>query len=216
MGKKLESTLLNMVLSLTLICLITSGLLAATYQFTSGPIAESEALALQTAVKEVSPEFDNDPVTEAFKVETPDGYELLIYPAMKDGKNVGAAVESSTKNGFSGLIRLIVGFDSEGKILNYSILQHAETPGLGAKMSEWFKTDKNKQSIIGRSLSTGNLSVSKDGGDVDAITASTITSRAFLEAINRAYNAYAGIDAATGATPGADNKETKELATTNQ
>lgn len=193
-----------MFLSLTLICIITSGLLATTYKYTAGPIAETEAKALETAIKDVSPEFDNNPVSESFKVETPDGYELLIYPAQKDGKMVGAAVESSSKNGFSGLIRIIVGFDNEGKILNYSVLQHAETPGLGAKMNEWFRTEKNNQCIIGRSLSKGSLSVSKDGGDVDAITASTITSRAFLEAVNRAYNAYIGLDAATGATSQSD------------
>lgn len=198
---KLKSTLLNMFLSLTLVCVITSGLLAATYMFTSGPIAEAEALALQEAVKEVSPDFDNNPIADSFKAETPDGYELLIYPATKDGVPVGAAVESSSKNGFSGLIRIIVGFDADGKILNYSVLQHNETPGLGSKMQEWFRTDKNNQNIIGRSLAEGSLAVTKDGGDVDAITASTITSRAFLQAINRAYNAYKEIDATTGATP---------------
>lgn len=186
-----------MVLSLTLVCVVTSGMLAATYMFTSGPIAEAEALALEEAVKEVSPEFDNDPIAESFKIQTEDGYDLLIYPALKDGKSIGAAVESSSKNGFSGLIRIIVGFDSEGKILNYSVLQHNETPGLGSKMQDWFRADKNNQNIIGRSLASGNLSVTKDGGDVDAITASTITSRAFLEAINRAYNAYKSVDAAT-------------------
>nr|WP_085536690.1 RnfABCDGE type electron transport complex subunit G [Massilibacteroides vaginae] len=189
-----------MVLSLTLVCAITSGLLAATYMFTSGPIAEAEALALKEAVKEVSPAFDNDPIADSFKFQTEDGYELLIYPAQKEGKNIGAAVESSSKNGFSGLIRVIVGFDSEGKILNYSVLQHNETPGLGSKMEEWFRTDKNNQNIIGRSLANGNLNVTKDGGDVDAITASTITSRAFLESINRAYSAYIGIDATTSAS----------------
>ena len=200
MGKKLESTLLNMILSLTLVCVVTSGVLAATYMFTSGPIAEAEALALQEAVQEVSPEYDNDPIADSFKFQTEDGYELLIYPALKDGQNVGAAVESSSKNGFSGLIRIIVGFDAEGKLLNYSVLQHNETPGLGSKMQEWFRADKNNQNIIGRSLAEGNLAVTKDGGDVDAITASTITSRAFLEAINRAYNAYIGIDATTSAS----------------
>lgn len=194
MGKKLESTLLNMLLSLTLVCVITSGVLAATYMFTSGPIAEAEAQALQEAVKEVAPEFDNDPIAESFTVKTEDGYDLLIYPAKKGEESMGAAVESSTKNGFSGLIRIIVGFDAEGKILNYSVLQHNETPGLGSKMQEWFRADKNNQNIIGRSLSNGNLAVTKDGGDVDAITASTITSRAFLEAINRAYNAYKDIN----------------------
>lgn len=191
---RLKSTLPNMLLSLTLICALTSGLLAATYMFTSGPIAESEVLALKEAVKEVAPDFDNDPISESFKVATPDGYELLIYPAKKDGKEVGVAVESNTKNGFSGEIRIIVGFDAEGKIYNYSVLQHSETPGLGSKMQEWFRTDKNNQSVIGRSLASGELKVNKDGGDVDAITASTITSRAFLEMINRAYTAYKSSD----------------------
>ena len=79
-------------------------------------------------------------------------------------------------------------------------MQHNETPGLGSKMEEWFRTDKNNQNIIGRSLANGNLNVTKDGGDVDAITASTITSRAFLESINRAYSAYIGIDATTNAS----------------
>ncbi len=208
MGKKLESTMLNMVLSLTLVCIVTSGLLATTYMFTSGPIAESEALALKEAVKAVAPEFDNDPINDSYKFETEDGYELLVYPAQKNGELVGAAVESSSKNGFSGLIRIIVGFDTEGKILNYSVLQHNETPGLGSKMQEWFRTDKNNQNIIGRSLANGNLAVTKDGGDVDAITASTISSRAFLETINRAYNAYKGIDATTSAT--AQNTEKGE------
>ena len=66
--------------------------------------------------------------------------------------------------GFGGEIRVIVGFDTEGKLLNYSVLQHAETPGLGAKMQEWFRTDKNRQSVLGRNLSDGELKVTKDGG----------------------------------------------------
>ena len=100
-------------------------------------------------------------------------------------------------------------YDTEGKLLNYSVLQHAETPGLGAKMQEWFRTDKNRQSVLGRNLSDGELKVTKDGGDVDAITASTITSRAFLNAVNRAYSAFSGADGLTGATTSSDNT-TKE------
>jgi electron transport complex protein RnfG len=76
-------------------------------------------------------------------------------------------------------------------------------------MQEWFRTDKNKQSVLGRSLANGELKVSKDGGDVDAITAATISSRAFLNAVNRAYSAYAGTDGVTGATASSDNT-TKE------
>lgn len=189
-----------MFLSLTGICLVAGAILAGVNQFTTGPIAASKAAALEQAIKAVTPEFDNKPTEEAYMAVTADGDSLKIYPAKKDGKFIGAAVESNTKKGFSGEIKVIVGFDAEGKLLNYSVLQHAETPGLGAKMQEWFRMDKNKQSVLGRELANGELKVSKDGGDVDAITAATITSRAFLNAINRAYSAYAGTDGATGAT----------------
>ena len=83
---------------------------------------------------------------------------------------------------------MLVGFDPEGKILGYTLLEHAETPGLGAKADKWFQKGE-KGDIIGKSP-IEPLTVSKDGGQVDAITASTITSRAFLLAVNNAYNAY--------------------------
>lgn len=197
---KLKSTLPNMLLSLTLICVCAGAILAGVNMYTTGPIAASKAAALQNAIKEVVPGFDNSPTEQSYKGVTAEGDSLVIYPATKDGKFIGVAVESNTKKGFSGEVRVIVGFDTEGKLLNYSVLQHAETPGLGSKMQEWFRTDKNKQSILGRSLSAGNLAVSKDGGDVDAITAATISSRAFLDAINRAYSAYKGTDGNSGAT----------------
>lgn len=189
-----------MLLSLTLICVCAGAILAGVNMYTTGPIAASKAAALQNAIKEVVPGFDNSPTEQSYKGVTAEGDSLVIYPATKDGKFIGVAVESNTKKGFSGEVRVIVGFDTEGKLLNYSVLQHAETPGLGSKMQEWFRTDKNKQSILGRSLSAGNLAVSKDGGDVDAITAATISSRAFLDAINRAYSAYKGTDGNSGAT----------------
>lgn len=197
---KLTSTLPNMFLSLTVICVVAGAILAGVNLYTTGPIAASKAAALELAIKKVTPEFDNKPAEEAYMAVTGDGDSLRIYPATKAGKFVGAAVESNTKKGFSGEIKVIVGFDAEGKLLNFFVLQHAETPGLGAKMQEWFSTDKNKQSVLGRILADGELKVTKDGGEVDAITASTITSRAFLNAINRAYSAYAGADGVTGAT----------------
>ena len=190
-----------MLLSLTIICLAAGAILAGVNMYTTGPIAASKAAALQNAIRQVVPEFDNNPTKEAYKAPTSEGDSLTIYPAMKDGKFVGAAVESNTKKGFGGEIKVIAGFDPQGKLINYSVLQHSETPGLGSKMQEWFRTDKNKQSIIGRSLSNGGLSVTKDGGDVDAITAATISSRAFLDAVNRAYSAYkGGADSTSGAT----------------
>ena len=165
-----------MLLSLTGICLVAGAILAGVNQFTAGPIAVAKATALEEAIKADAPEFDNKPTEDVY-----------------------------TKKGFSGEIRVIVGFDMDGKILNYSVLQHAETPGLGAKMQEWFRADKNKQSVLGRTIPDGGLKVTKDGGDVDAITAATISSRAFLDAVNRAYSAFAGVDGLTGATS-TDNK----------
>lgn len=191
-----------MFLSLSLICLTVAVLLAQVNKMTAKPIADAKAMKLQNAISEVVPEFDNDPTAEAFVMPAGQGDSLLVYPAKKGDEIVGYALNSFSNNGFSGNIQIMVGFDMEHKIVNYSVLQHAETPGLGSKMSEWFRdAAKPSQSVIGRDLSKGALAVSKDGGDVDAITASTITSRAFLEAVNRAYAAYSGnMDATSGAT----------------
>ncbi len=188
-----------MLLSLTSICVVSGAILAAVNNITAGPIAASKTAALETAIKAVTPEFNNKPTEEAYMAPTGNGDSLKIYPAKMDGQLVGAAVESFTNKGFSGEIRVIVGFDTEGKIKDYSVLQHSETPGLGSKMQEWFRTDRNKQNVIGREVGSG-LKVSKDGGDVDAITAATISSRAFLDAINRAYAAFSQTDATGGAT----------------
>ena len=202
---KLKSTLPNMLLSLTGICLIAGAILAGVNAFTAGPIAVAKAAALEEAIKAVAPEFDNKPTEEAYMAVTADGDSLKIYPAKKGDETVGGAVESNTLKGFGGEIKVIVGFDMKGTILNYSVLEHAETPGLGAKMQEWFRMDKGQQSILGRAVPADGLKVAKDGGDVDAITAATISSRAFLNAVNRAYSAFAGVDGLASATPSSDN-----------
>ncbi len=208
---KLQSTFKNMFLSLFIIAVVVALLLAQVNQMTAKPIADAKAQKLENAIKEVVPEFDNNPVIEAYQMATPEGDSLTIYPAKKGDKTVGYAINTYSNNGFSGNIQIMVGFDMESKIINYSVLSHAETPGLGSKMGEWFKDrSKPQQSVIGRNLSENMLSVSKDGGNVDAITASTITSRAFLEAINRAYAAYKQEDMTTGATTATENKEEKE------
>ena len=206
--EKLKSTFLTIVLSLTCICLVAGLALSAANTFPKEKIAESNAAALQAAIKKVAPEFDNHPAEEQFKVGLAEGDSLVVYPAKKGGESVGAAIESYTKNGFGGMIRIMVGFDAEHKLVNYSILEHNETPGLGSKMEEWFRVEKNKQNIIGRDMKGAALTVSKDGGDVDAITAATISSRAFLEAVARAYAAYNGHEA--DGTSGATSKESEE------
>ena len=219
--KKLKSTLPNILLSLTIVCSVAGAALAATHSFTEKTIAAAMEAELHNAIKFVIPEFDNDPVKEKYKASVTGSDSLTIYPATKDGKTVGFAVESYTKNGFSGLIRIMAGFTYDGKLNNFSVLEHNETPGLGDKMQVWFRTEKNKQNIIGKDMTKGGLKVTKDGGEVDAITAATITSRAFLEAVNLAYATFSGnndavsgattgssenIDAASGATDTSENK----------
>jgi electron transport complex protein RnfG len=204
MVKKLESSLLNMVLVLTGVAVVMGGILALVNDVTSGPIAQQKEKALADGIKAVM-ECDDLVVTTTDTVRQDDakGKELIyiIYQATDaQGKDLGAAVESTT-GGFGGNLKVLVGFDPDGKILGYTLLEHAETPGLGAKADKWFQKGQ-KGDIIGKSP-IEPLTVSKDGGQVDAITASTITSRAFLLAVNNAYSAYMGIpaaDAATGAS----------------
>lgn len=188
-----------MVLVLTGITIICVGLLAAMNEVTKEPIAAANAKTLSDAVNAVVPGFDNNPIAEQ-KTQVVDGIEYTIYPAMKGGEFIGAAVES-TVMGFGGDLTILVGFDKDGNINDYSLLNHAETPGLGAKADVWFKSG-NKGDITGKSPKNGALTVSKDGGQIDAITASTITSRAFLKAVNAAYSAYSGqqVDGTSGAS----------------
>lgn len=187
---KLKSSLLNMFLSLTVICIVAAAILAFVNAQTSTVIAVSKKQKLEESIKRVVPGFDNSPLDESFMAAVSEGDSVRIYPARKGSDLIGVAVESNTMNGFSGEIRIIVGLTTSGEVIDYAVLQHAETPGLGDKMDPWFKTDKNKQSILGKNLSEKALTVTKDGGEVDAITAATISSRAFLEAVNRAYTAY--------------------------
>jgi Na+-translocating ferredoxin:NAD+ oxidoreductase subunit G len=194
--KKLESNLPNMVIVLTVITLLASFLLASVYGITKTPIALAKEQKKELAIKNVLPVFD--------RLENDSINGVLIYKGYQDNSWVGTAIESSSKNGFSGEIKLMVGFDATGAIYNYSVLEQKETPGLGTKIVDWFRTSKNNQSIIGKHIAKGLLKLSKDGGEIDAITASTISSRAFLEAVNEAYSVLSQYDTSTGATPVTD------------
>ena len=201
--KKLESSLTNMVLVLTGVAVIMGAVLALVNNVTSGPIQQQKEKALADGIKKVMV-CDDLVVTKTDTVRQNDekGKELtyVIYQAQNaQGEDLGAAVESAT-NGFGGNLKILVGFNPEGKILGYTLLEQAETPGLGAKADKWFQKGE-KGDIIGKDPKE-KLTVSKDGGQVDAITASTITSRAFLLAVNNAYSAFktTPVDGETGAT----------------
>jgi len=186
MAKK-ESTFGNMLLALFVISLVSSTALGFVYEFTKEPIRLVEINRTNAAIQAVVPEFDNQPAIEFYKVAIGKD-SLKFYPAKKNGELIGTAVETFTMKGFSGLIKLMVGFAPDGSIIDISVLQHQETPGLGDKIDKK-KSDFSLQ-FQGKNPSNFKLIVKKDRGDVDAITASTISSRAYCDAVQRAYDAY--------------------------
>ena len=201
--KKIESSLLNMVMVLVAVALIMGGVLAWVNHMTEGPIKAQADKALAEGIKTVMGGEKLTVVANDTVHKTIDGKEttFVVHKTQNSRKqDLGVAIESTTM-GFGGELKVLVGFDVDGNITGYTILQHAETPGLGAKADKWFQ-EGEKGNIIGKSPSQKPLVVKKDGGDVDAITASTITTRAFLKAVNQAYDAYTQkeTDAQTGAS----------------
>jgi electron transport complex protein RnfG len=182
-----ESNLKNMLLCLFVIASVTSALLCVVYLITYEPIEESKRNKVNAAIALVVPAFDNNPSGEIIEMEI-DGRVITIYPAFKDGSPVGYAVKASTTKGFSGLIVLMVGFLPDGTIYNSAVVSHLETPGLGDKMEQ--KKHNWSLQFNGKNPANYRLSVKKDGGDVDAITAATISSRAFCDAVELAYKAF--------------------------
>ncbi len=187
-----ESTLKNMLVTLALITFIASALLGIAYAVTKKPIDEAMVAKTNSAIASVSPEFDNDPSADQFLVEL-SGRSYKVYPA-KMGDNIeGYAVETYS-SGFGGRILLMVGFNKAGQIKGISVLSHLETPGLGDKINP-SKSDFGVQ-FQGKNPETFKLLVSKDrtGGDVEAITAATITSRAYCDAVTTAWEVFKKCD----------------------
>ena len=154
---KLVSSFKNMALSLTVITLVAAAALAGVFLLTEARIEQQKRDA-----------------------------ETAAQQSVLNGNAEGTAIKVAV-DGFGGKMVVMVGFAPDGTILGYKILEHQETPGLGDKAVWWFKqADKPNQNVVGRKA-TGQFQVSKDGGDVDAITAATISSRAFLKSINDAY-----------------------------
>lgn len=182
-----------MILSLTGIALVAGAALAGVNMLTEETIRAQKEAQKQQAIAAVLPDY-----ARLADAEMSDIY--VIYRAYDANEQyVGAAVQTET-DGFGGKIKLMVGFDADNRIVDYAVLEQTETPGLGTHIVEWFKNaSKPGQNILGRKAD-GKMMVSKDNGDVDAITAATISSRAFLLAVNNAYNALHGHDALSGAS----------------
>ena len=198
-----------MLICLVLVCSVAGGLLAFINSQTSEVIAQQIINTTLDGIKTVAPEYDNTPYKEQFKVAI-DGDSLIVYPATKAGETVGYAVESTSHDGFSGDVRILVGIDTDNNLIDYTVLEQSETPGLGAHMTHWFHSEDHPSSDVrGKSL-TEPLKVTKDNGSIDAITAATITSRAFIDAINKAMR---GIQSING-VPGQSGETTSETVDT--
>ncbi|MGE5942895.1 MAG: RnfABCDGE type electron transport complex subunit G [Flavobacteriales bacterium] len=186
MSKK-ESTFISMALSLLVITLISGFALGFVNDLTIEPKAKAKLERKINAIKLVLPEFDNNPV-EARKIVKSELAKdsIEIYPAYKNNVFVGAAVIGSSEKGFSGLIKIMVGFKPDGTIQNIAVLEQKETPGLGTKI----KDESFLQQFRDKNPLTFNLKVKKDGGKVDALTGATISSRAFTEAAQLAFDEF--------------------------
>ena len=210
----MKSTLLNMVSVLAGICLVASACVGAVYTITAEPIARAKAQAIVDALSNVLPEFDDNTRTEL----TLDQMPVAVYTATAGGEVVGYAVETMTKAGFGGVVRMMVGFLPSGEVNNVNVLEQAETPGLGTKMCD--EGNPLINSFKGKNPGEMKMAVAKDGGDVQALTAATISSRAYVDAMSRAYAAFTEVrgtaaDSATGATI-SESQPTQEGETENE
>ena len=187
MANKKPSTLINMVVALLVIAAVSGGVLGLVYGMTKDTIAMVDQKKNEAAIQKVLP-LEGEITYKADTLKyTYEGVDLtfpcnLAYDA--NGTFQGAAVKTS-EGGFGGKIDMMVGFAADGTIKGTSVLSHAETPGLGANM-----TGKFKDQFVDKNPASYKLIVTKDGGDVDAITAATITSRAFSKAVDKAYQAF--------------------------
>ncbi len=186
MAKK-ESTFSSMLITLSAVALISAALMGGAYELTKEPIRLADLKKKNEAIEIVVPQFNNVP-SEEYLTYGIDGDSVVLYSVKLDGKEIATAVETFTNKGFSGQFKLMVGFDTTGNIIDIAVISHSETPGLGDKM-EAGKSDFHVQ-FQGKNPDEFKLMVTKDKGDVDALTASTISSRAYCDAVQRAFNAF--------------------------
>lgn len=199
----LKSSFKNMVICLTLICVVCSALLAGVYALTAAPIEKANADKLTGAISEVLPPFET--LSEEKTVELSGKTYSYYEVSDAEGNVLGYAVKAAT-GGFGGPVSLMVGVLPDGTVYNTKVLSHSETPGLGAKCTEPAFADQFKN----LDPSVTSLSVKKDGGDIDAITAATITSRAYTATVALALDVFKAIcgetvDAVEGATAPVNN-----------
>lgn len=177
----------RLVIVLTCISLLAALALTGVYALTKGPIEQGQREKKEKALQAVLPDYEGT-VRDTVIVDA-DNEEIPVHLAIgKNGELCGAGIETYTKKAFAGRFDLMVGFDAEGTIVNTEVIKAGETPGLGDKINK-DKSDFALQ-FNHQNPESFQLVVKKDGGDVDAITAATISSRAYCDAVQRAYDIF--------------------------
>lgn len=170
----------RLIVTLTVITLLSGAILGFLYQMTAPVIQANEETRLKKNLTDLLDSFDNNPLEDAFTLE--EFPNLRFLPAWREGRLSALAVEATSTKGYAGAVTLLVGFKATGEVLKVAVLRQKETPGLGTRMTE----ESFLKQFVNRLPDAFPLKVKKDGGAIDALTAATISSRAFLDALNLA------------------------------
>lgn len=186
--KPIKSTLFNMIAVLMIIAICSAAAIGYVYKITKAPIDEAKNNNVLSAIKDLVGVFDNNPFEEKTAIS---GSQVELYPAREDGAIKSVAIKAFNNEGFGGRIELIIGILMDGTITGYKIIEQSETPGLGTKVNE----PKFSKQFVGKNAYTNNFDLKKDGGEIDAVTGATISSKAVVNAVKSAvaaYNKFAG------------------------
>lgn len=181
--KPIKSNLFNMIMAMTVVSICSAASIGYVYQKTKEPIEKSKTMKISSAVTEMLGKFDNKPFEERTNLAEK-GLEL--YQAKENGVTTSVAIKSYSNNGFGGKIELIIGMLIDGTVTGYKVIQQNETPGLGTKITE----NKFSKQFVGLNAHSDNFELSKNGGEIDALTGATISSNAVVEAVKKAVTAF--------------------------
>ncbi len=181
--KPVKSNLFNMIMAMAVVSICSAASIGYVYQKTKEPIEKSKTMKISNAVAEMLGNFDNKPFEERVTLSSND---LELYPAKENGVTTSVAIKSYSNNGFGGKIELIIGLLMDGTITGYKVIQQNETPGLGTKIAE----NKFSKQFVGLNTHSNSFELSKNGGEIDALTGATISSNAVVDAVKKAVTAF--------------------------
>ena len=194
MSKKKQGVI-KPVVTLVVIASLSAFILGYVHAITLDPIKKAKDNQELAAIAEVAGGFDNNPFAEKMIITTKNKkHKMTMYPARKNGVLTSVAIKSSSNTGFGGKIEIMAGFNVDGSIRNFKVISSHETPGLGTKVDE----PKFKEQFKGFYPRRQVLKVKQDGGDIDAVTAATVSSRAVLKALERAFNGFSNFNSRSG------------------